>query len=64
MYKVIKKFTDLQDNRHLYNEGDSYPRKGLKVSPQRFEELATSSNRRGEALIKEVKRATKKSNKK
>lgn len=60
MFKVIKKFTDLQDDRYLYNEGDTYPRKGFKVSSQRLEELSTSSNRRGEPLIKEVKRATKK----
>ena len=60
MYKVIKSFADLQDNRFLYNEGDTYPRKGLKVSPERFDELSTSSNRRGEPLIKEVKRKTTK----
>lgn len=61
MYTVIKKFTDLQDNRFLYNEGDTYPRKGLKVPLERLEELSSSSNRRGEPLIKEVKRTRKKS---
>lgn len=60
MYKVIKKFTDLQDNRFLYNEGDTYPRKGFKVPLERLEELSTSSNRRGEPLIKEVKRSPRK----
>lgn len=58
MYTVIKKFTDLQDNRFLYNEGDTYPRKGHKVPLERLEELSTSSNRRGEPLIEEVKRKT------
>ena len=29
MYKVIKYFTDLQDNEHPYNAGDTFPRDGL-----------------------------------
>lgn len=54
MHKVIKAFTDLQDNNHLYKEGDTYPRKGFDVLPSRVKELATKANRRGEILIKEV----------
>lgn len=54
MYKVIKAFTDLQDNNHLYKEGDTYPREGVPVLPSRVKELATTANRRGEILIKEV----------
>lgn len=60
-YKVIKSFTDLQDERYLYKVDDTFPRKGKKVSSERLEELSTSSNRRGEPLIVEVKRTTKKS---
>lgn len=54
MYKVIKMFTDLQDDNFLYKEGDIFPRKGFKVLPGRIKELSTTANRRGEALIKEV----------
>ena len=54
MYKVIKAFTDLQDNRYPYNAGDEFPREGVEVSEGRLEELATDKNRRKEPLIKEV----------
>lgn len=53
-YKVIKHFVDLQDNNHKYDEGDTYPRKGLKVMQSRINELAGNENRQGEPLIKEV----------
>lgn len=51
MYKVIKQFKDLKDGEHLYKVGDEYPRSGAKVSEARLEELASSTNRRGEPLI-------------
>lgn len=54
MYKVIKHFTDLQDDNHAYYVGDEYPRKGLVVMPSRYEELASTKNRQGEPLIREV----------
>lgn len=54
MYKVIKYFTDIQDNNFAYEEGDIYPREGMTVLPSRIKELASSNNRRGEPLIKEV----------
>lgn len=54
MYKVIKYFEDLRDNRHAYNEGDAFPRKGLKVSKARIAELASDKNRRGIPLIVKV----------
>lgn len=55
MYKAVKYFEDLQDNRHPYNKGDVYPRKGLNVNRARIEELAGTHNKRGEVLIAEVK---------
>lgn len=55
MYKVIKFFTDLQDNSRPYNVGDTYPRKGLIVSDARIAELASSNNKQRQPLIKEVK---------
>lgn len=54
MYKVIKYFEDLKDNRHAYNEGDIYPRKGLKASKARLTELASDKNKRGIPLIVKV----------
>lgn len=54
MYKVIKFFTDLQDNDHPYNVGDPFPRTGLSVTKARLAELAGNDNKRGEPLIKLV----------
>lgn len=54
MYKVIELFHDLQDREHCYKPGDIYPRKGIKASKKRIEELAGKNNKRGIPLIKEV----------
>lgn len=54
MYKVIKLFTDLQDNNYKYEVGDEYPRLGLKPSVSRIAELSGSNNKQGTPLIKEV----------
>jgi hypothetical protein len=54
MYKVIKYFTDLQDNNHAYNVGDEFPHKGLEVSEKRLLELSTDANRRRMPLIEKV----------
>ena len=53
-YRVLKDFTDLQDNRYLYKVGDTYPRNGLTVTAERIAELAGKSNLRGMPLIEEV----------
>ena len=54
MYKVINFFTDLHDNDHPYNVGDSFPRKGVKVSGERLIELAGSDNKQGKPLIEKI----------
>ena len=54
MYKVIKRFTDMQDNNFAYQVGDEYPRKGMSVLPSRIRELATDKNRQGVPLIEEI----------
>ena len=54
MYKVIKHFTDMQDNNFAYQVGDEYPRKGMSVLPSRIKELATDKNRQGVPLIEEI----------
>lgn len=60
MYKVLKYFTDLQDNNYPYEAGDDFPRKGLNVTEERFAELAGNNNRRGEPLIVHVEEKPKK----
>ena len=55
MYIVAKYFTDLQDNDHPYQVGETFPREGLEVSEDRLAELTSTDNKRGEVLIKAVK---------
>lgn len=58
MYKVIKHFTDMQDNNYAYDPTDpsrnTYPRKGLNVLQSRINELASNKNRQGVPLIEEI----------
>lgn len=51
MYKVVKYFTDLQDDNHAYNVGDTYPREGLSVTKKRINELKSNKNRQSIPLI-------------
>lgn len=57
MYKVIKFFHDLQDNKHPYNVGDTYPRKDLKVTDERIAELSGKDNLQGCPLIEKVEKS-------
>lgn len=54
MYVVIKPFGDLQDDGHIYEVGDAYPRDGLKPKKSRIAELVGAENKRKMPLIKEV----------
>ena len=54
MYRVIKAFTDMQDNNFAYQVGDEFPRKNFSVLPSRIKELAGSKNRQGVPLIEEI----------
>ena len=54
MYKVIKSFTDLQDNNHAYSVGDTFPHNGVEVDAERIAELASDKNRLGVPLIEEI----------
>jgi uncharacterized protein (UPF0218 family) len=54
MYRVIKFFTDLQDNNHAYHVGDIFPHDGMEVSEKRLLELSTDKNRRQMPLIEKV----------
>ena len=57
MYKVIKYFTDLKDDNHPYNVGDTFPRKGLEVTSERLKELSGKDNKQGVPLIQLVEKA-------
>ena len=56
MYKVIKFFTDLQDDNRPYNVGDVFPHKncGYPVTEKRIAELASRNNLQKAPLIRYV----------
>ena len=64
MYRVIKAFIDLQDNRHAYSVGDTFPHNGIEVDAERIAELASDKNRRGVPLIEEIAEKPKRARKK
>lgn len=59
MYRVIRHFTDLQDNGYPYLEGDVYPRDGLSVTKERIEELSGKRNKQKRPLIQKEKEKNK-----
>ena len=64
MYKVIKSFTDLQDNNYAYYVGDNFPHNGVDVDAERIAELESDKNRLGVPLIEEVAEKPKRTRKK
>lgn len=52
IYKVVHKFRDLQDNGHVYREGDIYPHDDVIVTRERIDELKSNKNKIGVPLIK------------
>ncbi len=64
MYKVIKKFFDLQDENHAYSVGDTFPHNGVEVDAERIAELASDKNRMGVPLIKEIEEKPKQAKRK
>ena len=64
MYKVIKKFRDMQDGLHAYSVGDTFPHNGAEVSAERIAELASDKNRRHIPLIEEIAEKPKRTRKK
>lgn len=53
-YRVVKYFTDLQDDEHVYHVGDAYPRDGVDVTDSRVKELSGDENLQGQPLIEKV----------
>lgn len=51
MYIVLEDFVDLQDDKHMYKEGDEYPRTGYSPLEERIKELLTGANILGKPLI-------------
>ena len=64
MYRVIKSFTDLQDNNYAYSVGDTFPHNGVEVGAERVAELESDKNRLGVPLIEEVTEKPKRTRKK
>ena len=64
MYRVIKPFTDLQDNNYAYYVGDTFPRNGVEVGAERVAELSSDKNLQGVPLIEEVVEKPKRTRKK
>ena len=66
MYKVIRYFTDLQDNNRAYNVGDVFPHDkcGYPVSEKRLAELASRNNLQRTPLICFVEEPVKEAPKK
>ena len=64
MYKVIKSFTDLQDNNYAYYVGDTFPRNGVEAGAERVAELSSNKNLQGVPLIEEVVEKPKRQRKK
>ena len=64
MYKVIKKFRDMQDGLHVYSVGDTFPRNGVEVDAERIAELASDKNRLGVPVIEEIAEKPKRKRKK
>lgn len=54
MYRVIKRFADLQDNRYVYSVDDIYPREGVKPTKKRISELASNKNKLKTPLIVKI----------
>ena len=64
MYKVIKSFTDLQDNNYAYCVGDTFPHDGVEAGAERVAELSSDKNLQGVPLIEEVVEKPKRTRKK
>lgn len=55
MYRVIVDFADLQDGKHYYHGGATYPRDGYVPGKDRIAQLLGSDNLMHRPLIVEVK---------
>lgn len=54
MYVAIARFADLMDGKRIYEAGDTFPRPGLNVTPERLKELEGCDNLARKPLIVNV----------
>lgn len=54
MYVAIVRFADLTDGKRIYEAGDTFPRPGLNVTPERLKELEGCDNLARKPLIVDV----------
>ena len=53
-YRVIVQFADLEDKRHIYHVGDTYPRSGSAPTKERIMFLLSNQNLLQKPVIEEV----------
>lgn len=58
IYRVIVKFKDLEDNNHIYEVGDIYPRNEIP-SEERVNSLISDNNNLKKPLIRELTKEEK-----
>jgi hypothetical protein len=57
MYRVIRKFKDLNHDGHVYQVGDIYPKEGSESTKTRLKELSSEKNKYKKIYIEEVEDA-------
>lgn len=57
-FVVVKTFVDLEDEKHIYREGDKFPRSG-RAKKERIEMLKNGDNTYGFFFIEEEKEEEK-----
>lgn len=56
---LVKRFTDLEDDRRIYQLGDEYPADDAKMpTKERINELLTTDNKAGVQIIKDTEDTT------
>lgn len=54
MYKVVRRFSDIKHDGHIYEVGDVYPKKGADATKARLKELSSTKNKYGKVFIEET----------
>lgn len=56
MYKVVRRFKEIEHDGHIYEVDDNYPEEGYKTSKQRIVELSTTKNKCKQIFIEKVEK--------
>lgn len=54
MFQAKTRFKDLEDEGHIYNAGDPYPRVGYEPTKVRIKNLSSKNNKEKEPVIVQV----------